>query len=57
MTPRCPARQMRVYERRLKELGKSIEVHWFDAGHGSLDNEEFVDKKEKLLEFAYQVLS
>lgn len=53
---RCPARQMRVYERRLKELGKSIEVHWFDAGHGSLDNEEFVEKKEKLLRFAYQVL-
>ena len=53
---RCPARQMRVYEARLKELGKSIEVHWFDAGHGSLDNEEHVDKKEKMLRFAYRVL-
>ena len=53
---RCPARQMRVYEARLKELGKSIEVHWFDAGHGSLDNEELVEKKEKLLRFAYRVL-
>ena len=53
---RCPARQMRVYERRLKELGKLIEVHWFDAGHGSLDNEEFVEKKEELLRFAYRVL-
>ena len=53
---RCPARQMRVYERRLKALGKSIDVHWFDAGHGSLDNEELVDKKEMLLRFAYRVL-
>ena len=53
---RCPARQMRVYERRLKALGKSIEVHWFDAGHGSLDTEELVAKKEILLRFAYRVL-
>ncbi len=53
---RCPARQMRVFEAKLKELGKSIEVHWFDAGHGSLDNEELVAKKETLLRFAYRVL-
>jgi len=39
-----------------KELLASIEVHWFDAGHGSLDNVEFVEKKEKLLRFAYRVL-
>ena len=53
---RCPARQMRVYEARLKELGKSIEVHWFDAGHGSLDTEEQIDQQEKMLRFAYRVL-
>lgn len=53
---RCPARQMRVYEQRLKELGKSIDIHWFDAGHGSLDTEEIVANKEKLLRFAYQAL-
>lgn len=53
---RCPARQMRVYEERLKELGKSIEVHWFDAGHGSLDTEEQISQQEKMLGFAYRVL-
>ena len=53
---RCPARQMRVYEQRLKELGKSIEVHWFDAGHGSLDIEEQISQQEKMLDFAYRVL-
>ncbi|MCY4064076.1 MAG: prolyl oligopeptidase family serine peptidase [Chloroflexi bacterium] len=53
---RCPARQMRVYEERLKELGKPIEVHWFDAGHGSLDTEEQIRQQEMMLEFAYRVL-
>ena len=53
---RCPARQMRVYEARLKELNKSIEIHWFDAGHGSLDTEEQIDQQEKMLRFAYRVL-
>ena len=54
---RCPARQMRVYERRLTDLGKSIEVQWFDAGHGSLDTEEQIRQQAKMLEFAYRVLS
>ena len=53
---RCPARQMRVYEQRLRELGKSIELHWFDAGHGSLDTDVQIAHQELLLEFAYRVL-
>ncbi len=54
---RCPARQMRVYERRLRELGKSIEVQWFDAGHGSLDTQEQIQHQELMLEFALRVLA
>ncbi len=50
---RCPARQMQVYEQKLKELGKSIEVVWFDAGHGSLAIEEQIHHQELMLEFAY----
>ena len=53
---RCPARQMQVYESKLKELGKSIEVHWFDAGHGSLKIEEQIAHQELMLRFAYRVL-
>lgn len=53
---RCPARQMQVYEQRLKKLGKSIEVYWFDAGHGSLDTDEQIKHQELMLEFAYQTL-
>ena len=53
---RCPARQMQVYEQRLKELGKSIDIYWFDAGHGSLAVEEQIHHQELMLEFAYRVL-
>jgi hypothetical protein len=44
-----PRRQMKVYEEKLKSLGKSIHVHWFDAGHGSLAQEEQIKQHELLL--------
>lgn len=53
---RCPPRPMRVYEARLRELGKDIEVVWFDAGHGSLDTEQSVGHQELMLRFAARVL-
>ena len=53
---RCPARQMKVYEDKLRSLGKQIEVHWFDAGHGSLDREQRIQHQEKMLNFAYRIL-
>ncbi len=54
---RCPPRQMRVYEDKLKSLGKSIEVHWFDAGHGSLAVEQSIEHMTIILDFIHQVLS
>ena len=53
---RCPARQMRVYEKKLRDLGKSIDIHWFDAGHGSLEIEEQIAHQELMLRFAYRTL-
>ncbi len=53
---RCPARQMRVYEQRLNDLGKSIEIYWFDAGHGSLAIDEQIHHQELMLQFAYKTL-
>lgn len=53
---RCPSRQMRVYEEKLNELGKSIHVHWFDAGHGSRAVDEQIEQQELMLNFAYRVL-
>jgi len=53
---RCPARQMKVYEAKLRSLSKEIEVHWFNAGHGSRDQEQQIDHQEKMLNFAYRIL-
>ena len=53
---RCPARQMQVYEEKLKSQGKSIHIHWFDAGHGSRAMNEQIEHQEIMLRFAYQVL-
>lgn len=53
---RCPARQMKVYEEKLKSLGKQIEIHWFNAGHGSLAQKQQITHQEKMLNFAYRIL-
>jgi len=53
---RCPARQVEVYEARLKALGKVIEVHWFDAGHLGVGVEQDIQHQEMMLRFAYKVL-
>ena len=53
---RCPAKQIEVYEEKMKALGKEIEVFWFDGGHGTLANEESITHQEVMLRFAYRVL-
>lgn len=49
---RAPARQMREYERRMRELGKRIEVHWFDSGHGMPGANDEVAYLERSIAFA-----
>ncbi len=51
-----PARPIEVYAQRLKALGKSIEVHWFDAGHFGAGVEQDIQNLEIMLRFAYRVL-
>jgi dipeptidyl aminopeptidase/acylaminoacyl peptidase len=53
---RCPSRQMEVYEQKLKDLNKSIHIHWFDAGHGSREMNQQIEQQELMLRFAYRVL-
>jgi len=53
---RCPARQMHAYEDKLKELGKEIQVHWFDAGHGSRAKDQQILHMELMLNWAYRTL-
>lgn len=53
---RCPPRSIEVYETKIKDLGKPIEVYLFDAGHGSLQVEQRIDQQERMIQFVYGVL-
>ncbi len=53
---RCPARQMRVYEEKMRQAGKDIHVHWFDAGHGSRAMAQDIEHHELMLQWVYRVL-
>ncbi|GHO42003.1 prolyl oligopeptidase family serine peptidase [Ktedonospora formicarum] len=54
---RCPPRSIQVYEKRARELGKNIEVIWFDAGHGTHDTNEQISHQERMLHFAWKIVS
>ena len=56
---RTPARPVEMYEKKMKELGKDIEVVWFDSGHsGSFTQvERSIEHQEVMLRFAYRVLA
>ena len=56
---RTPARPIELFEEKMKSLDKSIEVHWFDAGHlGSFAQvEQSIEHQELMLHFAYRILS
>ena len=55
---RTPARPVEMYEAKLKTLGKSVEVHWFDTGHmGSFAQvKQSIEHQERMLRFAYRIL-
>lgn len=53
---RTPARPIEVYEQKLKTLGKSVEVHWFDAGHIGAGVEQYIKHFELMLKLVYRVL-
>ena len=53
---RTPARPIEVYEQKLKTLGKSVEVHWFGAGHIGAGVEQDIKHFELMLKFVYRIL-
>ncbi len=53
---RTPARPIEAYEAKMKSLGKSIEVHWFETGHVRAQVEQRIEHLERMLRFAYRVL-
>jgi dipeptidyl aminopeptidase/acylaminoacyl peptidase len=54
---RYPPGQLRAYEGRAPELGKAIEVVWFDAGHVGPTTEQTIGFVEQTLAFAHRVFS
>jgi dipeptidyl aminopeptidase/acylaminoacyl peptidase len=54
---RTPPRSIEMYEAKMKSLGKDIEVHWFDAGHGSLSVNQNIEFQELMLRFVYRILN
>jgi dipeptidyl aminopeptidase/acylaminoacyl peptidase len=54
---RTPARQMENFVSRARSLGKSIEEHWYEAGHLEIPIEQEISHMELMLRFASKVLS
>ena len=55
---RCPARQVELYEAKMRAAGKPIEVIWFDAGHAAAaDVERAIEHQAAMIAFAQQVLA
>lgn len=55
---RTTPRQVEMYEKKMRSLDKSIEIHWFDTGHlGSFAQvEQSIEHQELMLRFAYRIL-
>ena len=46
---------MQRYESRLRCLGKSIEVVWFEEGHYGGSREQMIEQQAHMLEFTRQI--
>ncbi|HEY8437113.1 MAG TPA: prolyl oligopeptidase family serine peptidase [Candidatus Limnocylindrales bacterium] len=53
---RCPTRQMEVYLDAAKRLGKAVEIHWFDAGHGVASIDMRIADTHRSIDFAKRVI-
>lgn len=53
---RTPARPAEVYEQKLRALGKSVEMHWFEAGHLGAGVEQDIQNFETMLRFVNRIL-
>lgn len=56
---RTPARPIEMYERKMRDLGKPIEVHWFETGHmgAFMQVEQSIEHQERMMRFAYKCLN
>jgi dipeptidyl aminopeptidase/acylaminoacyl peptidase len=54
---RTTARQMEQFVAKMEALGKPVEIHWFDAGHGKLDKSSVTDDQARAIQFALNVIA
>lgn len=52
---RCPSRQMEAYMAKAQKAGKEVEIHWFDAGHGSLSKTDQIAHFELIMRFVERI--
>lgn len=53
---RSPARQMNLFVEHMKSLGKDIESHWFNAGHGARSIKTQLEHMQVKLNFVERIL-
>jgi dipeptidyl aminopeptidase/acylaminoacyl peptidase len=54
---RTPPEPIRVFEKKLKELGREVQVGWFEAGHLGPTNEQWIEFQQLMMDFADAQLS
>jgi len=54
---RTPAEPIRLFENRLKELNKEIEVLWYEAGHVGPTTEQWIEFQQQMIDFANSKLT
>jgi dienelactone hydrolase len=54
---RCPASQMQRYVDLARDLGKSVEIDWFDAGHATVAVETEIDFVRRSIAFVQGALA
>jgi dienelactone hydrolase len=52
-----PAEPIRAFDKRLKKLGKKVQVCWYEAGHLGPTTEQWIEFQQLMMDFATQNLS
>ena len=52
---RTPARSIERYVERLEARGHPVQIDWFDAGHGSADDELSIRHQRRMLSFVARI--
>jgi dipeptidyl aminopeptidase/acylaminoacyl peptidase len=52
---RTPARQLELFAAKAESIGKTIKVHWYDAGHMGISVDQEIKHMELMLQFAQGV--